>query len=158
MHMRWLVYLTTLILAGAAGDALVGSTPVGAVSREIVGLEQSMQQLMQGQKTLETGIAQDGAVKKTLIELSIHSVGELSEAANTVQKTVQETLTNSSTRLDTISAQIQAISDGLQEAQARARRLSEQLADTQNVIQGIDSKLPSPRSPAAVPKPKVPRA
>jgi hypothetical protein len=158
VRMRWVAYLLTMILAGAAGEALVGSAPLGAVSREMIGLQQGVAQLMQGQKNLETNMAQDRAVRKTLIELSLDSVNKLDSAVDATQKTVQVTQANSSARLDTMFAQIQTISDSLQEIQDRTSKFNQQLVDTQNAIQGIDAKLASPLPPAAVPKRKVPRA
>ena len=71
MRTQWLVYLASSMLAGAAGGALLAPAPVGAVAREIVELQQGVQQLMQGQKDLQTAIAQEIAVEKTLIEVAI---------------------------------------------------------------------------------------
>ncbi len=42
------------MLAGALGGALLAPAPVGAVAREIVELQQSVNQLIQGQKAMQT--------------------------------------------------------------------------------------------------------
>jgi len=70
-----------------------------------------------------------------------------------LQKTVQDMQASSGARLDTMSTQIQGISDNLQETLARMGKLNQQLADAQNAIQGIDAKLASnaPPPPAAAP-------
>ena len=57
--------------------ALLSPAPAGAVAREIVELQQDVQQLIQGQKNLQTVVAQQSAVQKTLIELSLDSVSKL---------------------------------------------------------------------------------
>jgi hypothetical protein len=158
VRMQWFVYLATAVLAGAAGGSLLGPAPVGAVGREIVELQQGVQQLLQGQKDLRTAIAQDGAVQKTLIELSLNSVSKLTGTMDTLQKSVHEMQANSGARLETMSTQIQGLSDSLQEMQARMGKLNQQLTDTQNAIQGIDAKLAcSPQPPAVGPGGKVPR-
>jgi chromosome segregation ATPase len=138
---QWVVYLATAMLAGAAGGALLAPAPVGAVAREIVELQQGVQQLLQTQKDLQTAIAQQSAVQKTLMELSLDSVGKLSGTMSTVQKSVQEVQANSGARLDTMSTQMQGVSDSLQEMQARMGKLNQQLTDAQNSIQAIDAKL-----------------
>lgn len=129
------------MLAGATGGALLAPAPVGAVAREIVELQQGVQQLMQGQKDLQTAIAQESAVQKTLIELSLDSVSKLSGTMDTVQKSVQEMHANSGARLDTMSTQVQGLSESLQEVQARIGKLNQQLTDAQNSIQSIETKL-----------------
>jgi chromosome segregation ATPase len=129
------------MLAIAAGAALLSPAPAGAVAREIVELQQDVQQLIQGQKTLQTVIAQQSAVQKTLIELSLDSMGKLSGTVGTVETSVSDMKANSGARLDTMSTQMQALSESLQEVQARMGKLNQQLTDAQSSIQSIDSKL-----------------
>jgi uncharacterized protein YoxC len=138
---QWFVYLGTAMLAGAAGGTLLAPAPLGAVAREIVELQQGVQQLMQGQKDLQTAIAQESAVQKTLIELSLDSVSKLNGTMDTVQKSVHEMQANSAARLDTMFTQVQGLSESLQEVQARMGKLNQQLTDAQNSIQSIDTKL-----------------
>ena len=70
-----------------------------------------------------------------------------------MQKTVQDTQANSGARLDTMSTQVQGVSDNLQEMLARLGKLNQQLTDTQNAIQGIDAKLASSAPPPPVAPP-----
>jgi tol-pal system protein YbgF len=141
MRKRWVVYLGVAMLAGALGGTLLGPAPVGAVAREIVELQQSVNQLIQGQKDIQTSLAQNAAVDKTLMEQSMDTVNKLTGTMMALQKTVQDMQANSGARLDTMSTQIQGISDNLQETLARMGKLNQQLADAQNAIQGIDAKL-----------------
>jgi chromosome segregation ATPase len=141
MRTQWVVCFMATMLAIAAGAALLSPAPAGAVAREIVQLQQDVQQLIQGQKSLQTVIAQQSAVQKTLIELSLDSVSKLSGTMGTVETTVKDMRANSGARLDTMSTQIQAISDSLQEVQARMGKLNQQLTDAQSSIQSIDAKL-----------------
>jgi chromosome segregation ATPase len=146
------------MLAGAAGGALLGPAPVGAVAREIIELQQGVQQLMQGQKDLQSAIAQESAVQKTLTELSLDSVSKLSGTIGTMQKSVQEMQANSFARLDTMSTQVQGLSESLQDVQARMGKLNQQLTDAQNSIQSIDAKLDcSLSAPTGAPDGKYPK-
>ena len=147
MRNRWVVYLGAAMLAGALGGTLLGPAPVGAVAREIVELQQSVNQLIQGQHDIQTTLAQNAAVDKTLMEQSMDTVNKLTGTMMALQKTVQDMQANSGARLDTMSTQIQGISDNLQETLARMGKLNQQLTDAQNAIQGIDAKLASSAPP-----------
>jgi len=160
MRKRWIVYLAAAMLGGALGGTLLGPAPVGAVAREMVELQQSVNQLIQGQKDIQTLLAQNAAVEKTLMEQSMDTVNKLTGTMMALQKTVQDMQATSGARLDTMSTQIQGISDNLQETLARMGKLNQQLTDTQNAIQGIDAKLASSAPPptAAVPGAATPGA
>lgn len=149
MRNRWVIYLATAMLGGALGGALLGPAPAQAVAREIVELQQSVNQLIQGQKDIQTTLAQNAAVDKTLMEQSMDTVNKLTGTMMALQKTVQDMQANSGARLDTMSTQIQGISDNLQETLARMGKLNQQLTDAQNAIQGIDAKLASNAPPPA---------
>jgi len=141
MRKQWVIYLGVAMLAGAVGSALLGPAPVGAVAREIVELQQSVNQLISGQQAIQTQMTQTQAVEKTLIEQSLDSVNKLSGTMGSLQKSVQDLQANSGARLDSMSTQVQGVSDNLQELLARMGKLNQQLTDIQNSIQGIDSKL-----------------
>src|SRR6266581_4219699 len=147
MRKRWIVYLAAAMLGGALGGTLLGPAPVGAVAREMVELQQSVNQLIQGQKDIQTLLAQNAAVEKTLMEQSMDTVNKLTGTMMALQKTVQDMQATSGARLDTMSTQIQGISDNLQEGLARMGKLNQQLTDAQNAIQGIDAKLASNAPP-----------
>ena len=155
MRKRSMTYVAAAMLAGALGGALLGPAPVGAVAREIVELQQSVNQLIQGQKDLQTAMAQNAAVDKTLMEQSMDTVNKMTGTMMALQKTVQDMQASSGARLDTMSTQIQGISDNLQETLARMGKLNQQLADAQNAIQGIDAKLASSAPPPASTAPPI---
>jgi tol-pal system protein YbgF len=148
MQKRWVIYLGVSMLAGAMGGALLGPAPVGAVAREIVELQESVNQVLTGQQALQTQITQNEAVQKTLIEQSLDSVNKLSGTMGNLQKNVEDLQATSGARLDSMSTQVQGVSDNLQELLARMGKLNQQLTDTQNAIQSIDAKLASSAPPA----------
>jgi tol-pal system protein YbgF len=141
MRRQWVVYLGVAMLAGALGGTLLAPAPVGAVAREIVELQQSINQLIQGQMALQTAMTENNAVQKTLIEQSLDSVSKLNGSISLMQKTVQDIQANTGARLDSMSTQVQGVSDNLQETLARMGKLNQQITDTQTALQAIDAKL-----------------
>ena len=85
MRKRPMAYVGAAMLAGAMGGALLGPAPVGAVAREIVELQQSVNQLIQGQKDMQTAMAQNAAVDKTLMEQSMDTVNKLNGTMGTAK-------------------------------------------------------------------------
>ena len=156
--MRWSVYLAIAMLAGALGAALLGTPPVAAVDSEMVDLQESVNQVIQSQKDTEAALLQTAAVSRTRMEESMNTINKMPGSVTPLQKTVQDTRANSETRLNTMSAQIHAISDNLQETRTRLDNLNRQLIALHNALRGIDAKLAhgAPAS-AATPAPAPPQ-
>jgi tol-pal system protein YbgF len=138
------------MLAGALGGTLFGPAPAGAVAREIIELQNGVNQLIQGQQNMQMEITQNAAVQRTLIEQSLDSVNKLNTSMSAVQKTTQDFSAASGARLDTMGTQVQGLSDNVADLQARLGKLDQKLTDIQNTLQNVDSKLASP-APAAAP-------
>jgi tol-pal system protein YbgF len=157
MQKRWIIgFMAAAMLAGAAGAVLFAPARVGAVDREVIQLLQMVNQLTQGQQALQTTVTQNAAVEKTLIEQSLDSANKLTQSMGALQKSMLDMQANSSARLDSMTTQVQGVSDNLQEVLARMGKLNQQITDTQTAIQGIDAKLaaaPPPPAAAAAPAP-----
>jgi hypothetical protein len=139
---RWAVYFASAMLSGGLGGALPARAGGGgAVARELVELQQSVNQLIRGHKDIETTLLQNSAVARTLIEQSVDKVNKLTGNMMALQKTVQEMEANSGARLDTMATAVEGISDNLQETLARVDNLNRQLTDLKNSLQEIDAKL-----------------
>src|SRR5271168_4377467 len=141
MRARNLAIFATAAVAGIFAGSALGPRPAGAVSREIIDLQHDVTTLLQGQKDLATQITQDHTVMKTLIEQSSDNVGKLNATMSSVQKSVQDVQANSGARLDTMSTQVQGLSDNLEEIKSRLGKLNQQLVDLQNTVQSIDAKI-----------------
>ena len=148
MRTRSVVLAFAAIFFGALGGALFAPQPAGAVSREMIELQQQVAQLLQGQQDLRTAMDTNSATLKTLVQQSLDSVGKLNGEMGVLQKTVQEVQANTGARIDTMTQQTQGLSDNLQDVQARVGKLSQQLTDMQNLLQSIDAKV-SGGAPAA---------
>jgi len=129
------------VLVGALGGAMLTPTPAGAVSKEMIQLQQQVSQLLQGQQDLRSAIDTNNATLRTLIQQSMDSVGQMNSQMGTLQKSVQESNANASSRIDTISTQTQGLSDNVQDIQARVGKLAQQMNDMQGLLQSIDGRL-----------------
>lgn len=147
MRFRWIVFFGGAMLAGALGGSLFGPAPAGAVAREIIELQTGVNQLIQGQQSMQTEMTQNAAVQRTLIEQAMDSVNKLNTSMSAVQKTTQDFSAASGARLDTMGTQVQGLSDNVGDLQARMGKLDQKLTDIQNTLQNVDSKLAGSGSP-----------
>jgi len=141
MRVRNIAIFSAAVLAGALGGSLIGPRPAEAVAREIIELQHDVTSLLQGQKDLSTQMTQDHTVMKTLVEQSGETVGKLNGTMSGLQKSMQDVTANSGARLDTMSTQVQGLSDNLEEIKSRLGKLNQQLVDLQNTVQSLDAKI-----------------
>ena len=148
MRIRHIAIFSAAVLAGALAGSLVGPHPAEAVARELIELQRDVTSLLQGQKDLSTQVTQDHTIMKTLIEQSNDNVGKLGATMSSLQKSVQDVQANSGARLDTMSTQVQGLSDNLEEIKSRHGKLNQQLVDLQNSVQSLDGKISGAAAPA----------
>ena len=141
MRLRNIAIFMGFILVAAICGSLVGPRPAQAVAREIIELQHDVTTLLQGQKDLATQMTQDHTVMKTLVEQTGDNVGKLNGTISSMQKSVQDVQANSGARLDTMSTQVQGLSDNLEEIKSRLGKLNQQLVDLQNTVQSLDAKI-----------------
>jgi tol-pal system protein YbgF len=141
MRLRNIAVFSAAALAGTILGSALGPRPAAAVARELIELQRDVTSILQGQKDLSTQMTQDHTVMKTLVEQSGDNVNKLNAAMSGVQKTVQDIHANSGARLDTMSTQVQALSDNLEEIKSRLGKLNQQLVDLQNAVQSMDAKI-----------------
>ena len=141
MRTRWIVLVFVAVFSGALGGSLLAPQPAGAVSKEMIELQQTVSQILQAQQDLRSTVDGNNAAIRTLVQQSLDSVNRLSGQMNAVQKSVQEVQANTGSRIDTMTQQTQGLSDNLQDVQARVGKLSQQLTDMQNLLQSIDAKV-----------------
>lgn len=160
MRIRWVVLSVAAMFFGALGGAILAPQPAGAVSREMIELQQTVNQLLQGQTDLRSALDSNSATLKTLVQQSLDSVVKLNSQMDALEKTMRETQANAGSRLDTVAQQTQGLSDNMQDIQSRVVKLSQQLIDMQNVLQSIDAKVSSgaPAGAAGAPETNAPGA
>jgi tol-pal system protein YbgF len=148
MRIRHIAVFSAAVLAGALAGSLVGPRPAEAVARELILLQQDVTSLLTGQKDLSDKLTQHDAVVKTLIGQSNDNVNKMAATMGSLQKSVQDVQANSGARLDTMSTQVQGLSDNLEEIKSRLGKLNQQLVDLQNSVQGLDAKISGAGAPA----------
>jgi tol-pal system protein YbgF len=141
MRVRNILFFSGAMFASAVAGSLIGPKPVMAVAREIIELQRDVTTILQGQKDMQTQLTQDHTIQKTLIEQSSDTVNKLNTTMSSLQKSVQDVQANSGTRLDTMSTQVQGLSDNLEEIKSRLGKVNQQLVDLQNSVQSIDARL-----------------
>ena len=141
MRLRNIAIFSAAVFAGAIGGSMLGPRPAEAVAREILDLQHDVTQLLQNQKDFSTQMTQDHTVMKTLVEQHGEAVGKLNVTMAGLQKSVQDVQANSGARLDTMSTQVQGLSDNLEEIKSRLGKLNQQLVDLQNTVQSLDAKI-----------------
>lgn len=155
MRTRWLALVFAAVLCGALGGTLFTPQPAGAVSKEMIELQQQVTQILQAQQDLRSSMDGNNAALRTLVQQSLDSVNKLGGEMGSLQKSVQEVQANTGARMDTMTQQTQGLSDNMQDVQARVAKLSQQLTDVQNLLQSIDARVSggSTTSPTAVNSP-----
>ena len=143
MRIRNIAIFGAAVFAGAIGGSLMGPRPVEAVAREIIDLQRDVTSILQGQKDMSTQMIQDHTALKTIVGGFNDSVNRLGTTMSSLQKSVQDVQANSGTRLETMSTQVQGLSDNLEEIKSRLGKLNQQLVDVQNSIQNLDAKISS---------------
>jgi tol-pal system protein YbgF len=141
LRTRWIVLVLVAVFCGALGGSLLAPQPAGAVSKEMIELQQTVSQILQAQQDLRSTVDGNNAAIRTLVQQSLDSVNRLSGQMSAVQKSVQEVQANTGSRIDTMTQQTQGLSDNLQDVQARVAKLSQQVTDMQNLLQSIDAKV-----------------
>jgi tol-pal system protein YbgF len=160
MRIRNIAVFGAAVLAGALGGSLIGPHPAEAVAREIIELQRDVTSLLQGQKELSTQMTQDHTAIKTIVGGFNDNINKLNVTMATLQKSVQDVQANSGARLDTMSTQVQGLSDNLEEIKSRLGKLNQQLVELQNSVQGLDAKIssgvPAPATGTTTPTAAVP--
>jgi tol-pal system protein YbgF len=98
-------------------------------------LDTMQQMIMSIQKTLDT----QTAVLKTLVEQANDNVNSMKIQVDELRRATQQNLATSNARMDSMTRDIQALSESLEEAKARLAKLSDQVTQTQNIIQTLQT-------------------
>ena len=150
MRARTILASFGLLLAGAIVGTMLAPPAADAVSREIIEIQQSVNQILQNQQDLRADVDAKFASMQTLVQQSVESAGRLGQTIGTLQKAIQEAQANSGANNNTVTQQVQGVTDNMQDLQARVAKLAQQMSDMQNILQQINAKVSAPPPPAAV--------
>jgi tol-pal system protein YbgF len=146
-HAQLSLLIISLLVAGAR-PGYANSKEMFQITQQLDALQQAVQNL---QKTVDT----QTAVLKTLIEQASDNVNKMKVNMDDLRDSTQKNLATSTARLDSMTTQIQALSESLDEAKSRIGKLGEHLTQTQNIIQTLSAPSQPPGVPpgAAAPGP-----
>jgi tol-pal system protein YbgF len=139
----------TFALLAAALLAL-GTRPGYGVSKEILQMMQQLDTLQEAVRNMQKTLDTQTAILKTLIEQANDNVNSMKSTVGELRSAVQQNLASTNARFDSMTSQIQALNESLEEAKARLSKLSEQMAQTQNIIQTLNAP-PTPAGGTGAP-------
>ena len=85
---------------------------------------------------------------RTLVQQETDNSNKLSSSINGMQKTLQDMQANNSTQLSAASNGVEGVASNLSDMQGRLTKMSQQLADLQSSLQGMDAKVTALSPPA----------
>jgi tol-pal system protein YbgF len=140
-----LALLVFVFLGVQVQPAFCGSKEEFQMMQELDALQQAVQNL---QKTVDT----QGAVLKTLVEQANDNVNTMKSAVTDLHGSIQQNLASSGAKFDSMTTQMQALSESLEEAKVRLSKLSEQMTQVQTLLTNMPAQPnPTPGTPPGTP-------
>jgi len=125
------------ILIALLSTLWLAVTPVWGASKEMIQLQTQVQQLQEQMTAMQRSFDERMGVMKNLVEQDTDAINKVTVALTTLQSTLQKQQGDSSTHVDQLSGQIQALNDTLDELKARLAKVSKQLEDMQSSQQSL---------------------
>jgi len=103
MRTRSIALAFIAVLVGIFAGSLLSPRPTGAVSKELLQLQDQVAQLLQGQQSMRSAIDANNASTHTLIQQSLDSVSAMNVQMSNLQKSVGEATANDSSKIDAMA-------------------------------------------------------
>ena len=146
-----------LVLATLLG--VCGTRPAFGQKKDTLLLMRQLDTMQQTINNMQKTLDSQTAVLRTLVEQANDNVNSMKVTVDELRKATQQNLASSNARFDSMTSQIQTLSESLEEAKARLAKLSDQLAQTQNIIQTLNAPpAPAPGTTAPGAAASVPDA
>ncbi len=142
------------LLAIASGLCVL-STPAWSVSREMVQLQASVDDLKAQMTQMKQSFDERMGVMKNLMEQNTDTTNKVGAAVAALQATIQKQQGDSAGHADQLSGQIQALNDTMDEVKVRLAKLSKQLEDMQSAQQSLNAQQAQQQAMAQAPPPDV---
>lgn len=126
--------LASLLVAGLV---TLGASPAFAQKKDTLLLMRQLDTMQQQINNLQKTVDTQTAILRTLIEQSNDNVNSMKAVVQDLRKEMQHNLASNNARFDAMVTQIQTLSESLEEAKARLSRLSDQVVQTQNILQTL---------------------
>ena len=115
----------------------VGATPAWGVNKEMVQLQTQVQQLQEQMTAMQRSFDERMGVMNNLVQQDADAVNKLTAALTALQTTLQKQQSDSGSKTDQLSGQIQSLNDTLDELKVRLAKVSKQLEDMQASQQSL---------------------
>ena len=115
------------------------ASPVFAANKDMVQLQTQVQAIQDQLTQMKQSIDERMGVMRSLVEQSTDTVNKLNGTMSDLQKSLSQQHTDSGTRADQLSGQIQALNDSVDELKARLNKMSQQLDAMQAASQNLNT-------------------
>lgn len=133
--MKKFAFCIPIMFALLASSAQTGF----GVSKEIVQMMTQLDNIQQQVMNLQNTVASQTAVLKTLVQQASANISSMKGTIAKMQEAQQRNLASSSNQIDSLSTQVQQLSASLDEAKGQMSKLSSQVAQTQKMMQTINT-------------------
>lgn len=130
---------------------MAAALPGFGVSKETIQMMTEIDSLQQEVQALQRTLDTQTAVLKTLIQQTSASVDSMKSSIEKMQESQQRSLADTGNRFDSMTNQIQQLSASLDETRGQLSKLSDQVAQTQKILQTINTPAPAAAPNGATP-------
>lgn len=143
------------VLLALAWCGLFLAQPASAVDtkQQLIQLQTTVQILQDNMARMQQSFDERMGVMKDLITQQTDNINRMSNAVDTLQKTLQQQTGDASAKVDQVSGQVQSLHDSVDELKAKLAQVSKQLNDIQAAQQNITNPPPgaTPGTPGTAP-------
>ena len=116
------------------------TSPVEPANKDMVQLQTQVQALTDQITQMKTSFDERMGVMRSLIEQSTDNTNKVTAAVNSLNQELQKQHGDTGSRIDQVSAQIQALNDSVDEVKARMAKVSQQMTDLANAQQNLQQQ------------------
>ena len=153
------IALSILVLALVVGV----SRPLEPANKDMVQLQTQVQALTDQMARMQQSFDERMGVMRNLVEQSTDGSNKVAAAVNALAQDLRKQHADTGSRVDQVSAQIQAMNDSVDEVKARMAKLTKQMEDFAAAQQNLQQQqlppgAPGATTPGAGPQAQVPPA
>ncbi len=148
-----------LILATLALAWCMTPSAHAGTKEQLIQLQTTVQILQDNMAKMQQSFDERMGVMKDLVTQQTDNINRMGTSVQSLQKTLSQQNTDSATKVDQLSGQVQALHDSVDELKARLARTTKQLDDIQAALQNINQPPAGGQTPAtATPAAQAPPA
>jgi tol-pal system protein YbgF len=148
-----------LILATLALAWCMTPSAHAGTKEQLIQLQTTVQILQDNMAKMQQSFDERMGVMKDLVTQQTDNINRMGTSVQSLQKTLSQQNTDSATKVDQLSGQVQALHDSVDELKARLARTTKQLDDIQAALQNINQPPAGGQTPAtATPTAQAPPA